>query len=228
MTASGMSDPNVTDDWASWRRSVFGDPYMVWPEGPDFRVLISIAQTDLNGVTHMLTCGLEAKDPLAAQSFEALIAEGLPPERSESILRTAIETADGEFRIRLAEALHTLTADESGSAPIAEELASASHWSERSAAAWALAVFIPTDTLRKALAQAVRDSDSVVRYKAASVLLIYAGVHTEVSGDRELLQKIRSDAGPRDWRAASDKLLAIAQSNAGNQGGRPPRPRRPS
>src|SRR6266508_2213992 len=159
--------------------------------------------------------GSNARDPLAAQSFGCLSADGLVPDGTLDLLRAAAQTAQDEFLIRLAEALFVLTADPSWAEPIVSVLATAESEFVRLDAAIALAGFAPTRPLVRALARAVCDPDYLVRYHAASTLLRYAGEGADISDDGELFAKIAtpaagapSEVDRRSWQSAADDLSA--------------------
>lgn len=50
-------------EWTQWRREVFGDPYLVWHDGPDFAVLLAMARSDLEAVGRMLAAGVQRPRP---------------------------------------------------------------------------------------------------------------------------------------------------------------------
>ncbi|GAB2578549.1 hypothetical protein Aab01nite_09380 [Paractinoplanes abujensis] len=194
-------------EWQRWRREMFGDPYVVWHEGPRFEALTEAARRDPRKVERMLRAGLAAGDTVAAQSFTGLAAAGLAPADAVSILRTALIRATDEFRIRVAEALHALTGDPGWATPIAEVLADAPSEFVRLDAATALAGFPPSSALVRTLAAAVRDPEYLVRYHAANTLLRWSGDRRRVDGVPALLEKI-TDRAEVAWRAAADELTA--------------------
>ncbi|HEU5110868.1 MAG TPA: hypothetical protein VFT95_20195 [Micromonosporaceae bacterium] len=203
--------------WDRWCREVFGDPYLVWHDGPDFAVLLERARADLDGVGRLLAAGLAARDPIAAQSLGRLAAAGLLPDGAAGLLRAAATTATDTFLIRVAEALHAVTADPSWAGPIVGVLASATSGFVRLDAAIALAGFPATRRLVEAAAGAVRDPEYLVRYHAANTLLRYAGAAGDISDDRALFARIATpaegapgDADRRSWRDAADELAARA------------------
>jgi len=123
----------------------------------------------------MLAAGVAAGDDVAAISFAALADEDLAPSGAEALLREALPTATGTFLVRVAQALHRLTGDESWATPIASVLTSPEFWGVRIDAALALAQFAPTPALIEILAEGVCDKDYLVRYHCANTLLHYAG-----------------------------------------------------
>lgn len=161
--------------WALWRKEIFGDPYTIWHDGPDFLGLEFRAADAPEEVERMLAAGLEAHDPVAAQSFAALWPLGTAPRSSIPLLIAVLPAATGTFLVRVAQALHVLTGDEAWAARVASVLVSAPTSSDRMDAAIALGDFTPTPELVDALGHAVRDPDYFVRYHAATTLLRYAG-----------------------------------------------------
>lgn len=165
----------VSSEWALWRKEIFGDPYTVWHDGPDFLGLEFRAEDAPDEVARMLAAGLEAHDPVAAQSIAALWPLGLAPRSSVPLLLAVVPAATGTFLVRVAQALRVLTGDEAWGARVAFVLTSASYSGDRMDAAIALGDFAPTPELVEALGRAVRDPDYLVRYHASTALLRYAG-----------------------------------------------------
>lgn len=227
MTPVDKPPPVSGAEWRQWRRSVFGDPYLVWHDGPELSALLRIARTDPVNVHRMLAAGLDNHDPVAAESVTALADAGFAPAGSPQLLRTAVPSATGTFLVSLATALHHLTGDEAWAEPVLSVLRTARFWGERMDAAIALGPFKPTADLVRALGQAVCDREYLVRYHAANTLLRYARPAdrpAEVYQHPELFELIatprdrsrrrwRRRASSRDrarWQAASDALRAMA------------------
>ncbi|MBM2619576.1 HEAT repeat domain-containing protein [Actinoplanes sp. LDG1-06] len=198
---------NGDAEWQRWRREIFGDPYDVWHEGPQFTALIEAARREPAAVERMLRAGLATGDTVAAQSFTALAGAGLAPADAVSILRTALIRAGDEFRIRVAESLYALTRDPGWATPIAGVLAGSASEFVRLDAAIALAGFPPSTPLVRALATAVRDPEYLVRYHAANTLLRWSGDRRRVDGVPALFEKI-TDETEGAWRAAADELTS--------------------
>jgi hypothetical protein len=203
--------------WPEWRRRVFGDPYLVWHDGPGFDHLLDLAGMAPADVARMLAAGLDAGDPLAAQSITALATEAKAPAGSVAPLRAAIPDAAETFLVRVAQALHVLTGDESWADPIVSVLTSDAWRGTRLDAAIALTGFAPTPQLIRPLGQAVRDPEYLVRYHAANTLLRYAGHDTAIADLPGLFTKIRhpidgeaTQADTANWRQAADQLTADA------------------
>lgn len=161
-------------EWRQWRRAIFGDPYLVWHDGPEFGGLLNAARADPDTVEAMLAAGLLDCDPVAARSFAALTTAGLEPARSVALLEAAARSASGAFLVSVAAALYQLTGHESWAGPITSVLRTARFWGDRMDAAIALAEFTPTVELVQVLSDAVCDPEYLVRYHAANGLLRYA------------------------------------------------------
>lgn len=195
-------------EWDRWRRAVFGDPYLVWHDGPDFTAMLDRARSDPAMVVGMLRAGLAAGDELAAQGVRELAAAGLAPAAAPAFLRDAVPGAADDFLIRLSEALFAVTGDPSWAAPIASVLRTARSEFTRLAAARALAGFPPAGTMVDALADAVQDPEYLVRFHAANTLLRYAGDPRDITDRPELFERIVGSAERQSWRAAAQELAA--------------------
>lgn len=188
---------------------MFGDPYLVWHDGPDFRRLLTLPPDEVAG---MLPAGIAAEDPVAAQAIHALADAGRAPGGAEELLRTAAATATETFLVRVAQALHVLTGDGSWAEPIASVLASDAFWGVRIDAAMALAWFPPTPALIETLGAGVRDEEYLVRCHSANTLLRYASRAKRLNNIRDvterptLFAKIAGDNDPARWREAADQL----------------------
>jgi hypothetical protein len=199
----------VETEWSHWRQEIFGDPYLVWHDGPDFTTMLAAARFDPAAVARMLRSGLADDDPLAAQGFAELAAAGLAPPDAASLLRTAAASASGLLLIRLAEALYALTLDPSWAGRVVSVLRDDDSEFVRLDAAIALAGFPPRTDLVAALSDAVRDPAYLVRYHAATTLIRYGGGTGDLSDGPALFAKITSD-DPAQWRAAAAELAAHA------------------
>jgi hypothetical protein len=195
------------EEYRTWERGAFGDPYLVWHDGPDFTRLVALARVDLPAVGRMLAHGVCSGSTVAAASYEALAGIGLVPDGALDVLLAAVPVALGAFRVGVAEALHALTRDESWSEPIVSVLTAPSPF-DRLDAALALARFTPTAHLVEALARAVADPEYLVRYHAANTLLRYAGLEQSVSDLPEIFQQITHD-DPARWQSAAEQLSSM-------------------
>lgn len=190
---------------------------MVWHEGPEFTRLVRLARTSPAEVADMLAAGLAEADPLAAQSLAALAAENLAPPEAESLLRAAVSAATETFLVRVAQALHTLTGEESWATPIASVLAADAFWGVRIDAAMALAGVKPTPALVETLGKAVQDEEYLVRYHSANTLLRYAGRSKDISDQGHLFDLIKgpgegtpTEADRAQWATAATRLTEDA------------------
>lgn len=203
--------------WTAWRREVFGDPYLVWHEGPEFDGLLARARTAPAEVARMLTVGLEAGDDVAAFSFGVLAAEGMAPPGAEALLRGVLPVAKESFLVRVAQALHAVTDDVAWADVVVTVLESDAFWGVRIDAAFALGRFPPTPELIEALGRAVCDHEFLVRCHAANALRRFAGRTRYIEDVPTLFAKIASpsrgkatDADRARWQEAADRLTADA------------------
>lgn len=217
----------MADGWIRWRDDVFGDPYLVWHDGADFTRLLDLGRTEPGEVARMLAAGLDADDPLAAQSLGALHDEGLAPAGAEALLRAAAARATETFLVQVAQALHALTGDESWATPIAAVLVSDAFWGVRIDAAIALTGFTATPDLIEALADGVRDEEYLVRYHSANTLLRYAGRKKDLWDYRSLFDRIATPAegDPTDtdrakWAEAALRLVRLNAAGGPGKRGR--------
>jgi hypothetical protein len=197
----------VDAEWSRWRQEIFGDPYLVWHDGPDFSAMLSAARYDRAHVARQLRAGLAEADPLAAQGFAQLADARLAPADAADLLRRAAAGASGRFLIRVAEALHVLTTDPSWSDRIVDVLRHDDSEFVRLDAAIALAGFPPAANSVAALAVAVNDEAYLVRYHAATTLIQYAGGTGGFADGPGLFARITSE-DPAQWRSAADELAA--------------------
>lgn len=188
-------------NWHDWEQAVFGDPYLIWHDGPEFRHLLDVVHREPEETARMLAVGLATAAPLAAQSIEFLAKEGLAPDGAVELLRTAATTATDTFLIRVAQALYELTRDQTWATALLPVLAGAGHWGVRLDAAIALADFLPTASLVAALGTAIaQDEEYLVRYHAANTLLRYAGRTEDIADLDDIFGLI---TGPKDSESAA-------------------------
>ncbi len=133
--------------WAEFSREVFGEPYLVWHDGADFRSLPARWQEQPGLIGEMLRLGLGEGDPVAAQAVCFLARRGA----AVSDFSGALVGARGTFRVRVAQALFALTGDQDLAAPICGVLTGDGHWGDRIDAAIALSAFAPAAAVVAAL-----------------------------------------------------------------------------
>jgi hypothetical protein len=202
----------VDSDWGRWRRDVFGDPYLVWHDGPDFDRLFDRERADPAEVARMLALGVAGSDDLAPVAIRALAEAGRAPAGAEACLRAAAGTAEGTFAVRLAQAMLVLTGDQSWSEPVLAVLAT-DDGDHQLDAAMALADFVPMERLIDGLARGVRDRHYLVRYHSATTLRAYAGIkEPEISRNRQLFDLMKTDGDRAGRRQAAAALAAAARA----------------
>jgi hypothetical protein len=219
-----MTEPEPThEEYVGWRQAVFGDPYLVWHDGPTFYNLIDEARSDVDSVVRMLQRGVQESDELAAQAFAELAKEGLAPADAADVLRAAADIAEGSVLVRLAQTLYVITGDPAWGSRIAPVVTNGGFWTDRMDAAIALADFPPTAELIEALKAGVSDRESLVRSHSADTLLRYAGHQGLVEGYvnvydyDEYAERIASpgmdqpvtDEVRAGWRSVAEELAAL-------------------
>lgn len=193
--------------WQDFRQDAFGDPYLVWHDGPDFEVFRDRWRTDPDRTQALLGEGLGQQDPLAAQAIGEL-GEAAAPDLIDT-LTAAASGASGDFAVSAAAALHRLTGDESWSAPVVAVLLGGDFWGVRLNAAMALAHFAPTIELIAAAMQGVQSDDYLVRYHSANTLLRWAQLPADISEHPDFAL-ITDDANPADHARAAAGLAGSA------------------
>jgi hypothetical protein len=199
-----VADPT----WADFRREVFGEPYMVWHDGPMFDEIARVYRDDPELVLRMLRAGLSEGDDVAAQA-----ARNLEPTEEQlpaivALLEAALPTAGGGARSEIATSLHALGGPGELAQHVVDVLLGPDHWSVRIDAAMQLAHFAPTPDLVAAAAAGVSDPEYLVRYHSANTLLRWAGRDGVISDDPELFALLVDDGGPDGWAEAAGRLAA--------------------
>ena len=200
-------------DWTDYRLAIFGDPYLVWHDGADFTALNATAGPDRELAERMLLVGLRAGDDLAAQGIRELRLLSAVP----ALEQAAAHTGEPQLRVRAAEALLALTGQQHWAATIAAVLDSPEFWGVRIRAAIALREFLPTPELTACLVRAVQDDEYLVRYHAATTLLVQAGRKADVSAYQRWFPRVAAPGGREQpteqdragWRAVAQELSAL-------------------
>ena len=205
-------------EWSDFRHDAFGDPYLVWHDGPDFSVLRERWRADPVLVERMLRLGLAEDDPLAAEAVGELDLTAFVPE-----LESLVAGSSDATRVRLAGALRVLTRQQAWSRILVEVLLGRDHWSTRLDAALALRHFAPTMELIAALVRGVEDPDYLVRYHAANTLLAWAGRQSDIAETPEF-QLILEESTPAQRTQAGIGLAAMAAAVLHASGSRAPDP----
>ena len=202
----------TTPSWPEYRLEAFGEPYMVWHDGPDYSELERRWRADSAFVEALLMQGLAERDPLAAQAVARLPLRDEAHARFIEALASGLGQSPVGFHLRAAEALFLLTGSQQWGDEIVLVLLGAGFWGDRLDAAIALAAFEPTVPLITALAHGVQDPDYLVRYHSANTLLQFGGRAPAIAADDTLFSLIRSDRAPAKWESASVELTAEAMA----------------
>ena len=205
MTVAGRS-------WEEVRNELFGEPYMVWHDGPEFSGLRDAWRTEPEALLDQLFAGMAEGDALAAQALSELEPAPTGEMRAHVIAMLEKHVVDSPpyAQVQLGLTLYKLTGDAKWTKPIVEVLDGAVHWSSRIDAAIALRQVPSTPELREALLRNVQDDDYLVRYHSATTLLRWSGSTAQLEDDDPLFSKIASDDAPKAWKAAADSLARLA------------------
>ena len=198
--------------WADFRLAVFGEPYLVWHDGPDFDEIGRQYAADPAAVLALLQLGIRENDSVAAEACRHLGASAEQVPSIVALLEASLPATYGGTRTEVAASLHALggSAQEMG-AEIAQVLRSPDHWGVRLDAARRLAAFAPTPELVAAVADGVRDEDYLVRFHSANTLLHWAGRTGDISDDDELFGLLVDDGGPDGWAEVARRLSAAVE-----------------
>ena len=198
--------------WDDFRLEAFGEPYMVWHDGPDFSAFQQRVRDDITTVERVLLEGLASDDPLAAQAVAQSQLGDDVNQRLLPVLTAALERTNGTFRVSVAQALIHITHDESFAAAIADVLAGTGFWSNRIDAAMALSHVTPTLELVAALMRGAHDPDYLVRYHSANSLLRYAGDSRDISELADEFDQLTAENAPDQWALVAAGLAGAASA----------------
>lgn len=195
-------------EWADVRLELFGEPYMVWHDGPDFTLLREAWVREPEALLQQLFAGMAEGDALAAQALSELepMPTGAQREGVIAELKKHVDDSPAYARVQLGLTLYKLTGDVSWARPIIEVLDGGEHWSSRIDAAIALRQVPPAPELREVLLRNVQADDYLVRYHSATTLLRWNGVTTQLEDDDPLFTLIAEDDAPASWKKAAARL----------------------
>lgn len=192
---------------------------MVWHEGADIDALIAEHERNPERAERMLRAGVGEHDHVAVESLSALARLGRAPSAAAALLRSALPSARGVFRVRTAQALCELTGTEEYVSEVAAVLEGFEHWGERIDAAMALAALSITPRSLAALHRGMLDQEYLVRYHSGNGLLALAGQRSDIAAHGGFAQLTAKS--PAAWRAVADELLgAFATRTAAVYGDR--------
>lgn len=198
--------------WADARERMFGEPYMVWHDGPDFTGLRAEWQRDPAALIDLLFEGMAEDDALASQSWSELVPAptGEVLDQAVAKLEEHLNTAGPNATVQIARTLFKLTGSTEWEVPVTAVLDSSVHWGNRIDAAMALRDFPPSDTGRASLLRNVQTEDYLVRYHSATTLLQWAGVETSIEDHDELFTLLVKDEDPAAWKKVADALAKLS------------------
>ena len=198
--------------WADFRLNAFGEPYMVWHDGPDFEAIRDQWRTEPELVERMLLEGLATTDDLAAQAIGELHdLAGAAAPRFEAALRKQLPGSFGARRVRIAESLRAYTDSDEWDHHVADSLTEPNVWSERIDAAMALKRAKPTRELIAALEQGAQDEEYLVRYHSANSLLAFAGSDVQIEHRDDVFGHLIAEDQPDRWAQAARMLADEAR-----------------
>ena len=202
----------MAQSWEEFRLEAFGEPYIVWHDGPDFSAFQQRALADPLTVEAVLAEGLAENDPLAAQSIaEADFDDGIE-QRMLPLLTEALDRTNTTFRVRVAEALVRLTGSQHWSTAIVDVLLRAFFWSDRLDAAMALGHCVPTVDLIAALMRGAQDTEYLVRYHSCNSLLRFAERTEDISALPEEFELLTAENQPESWALVASGLAGAASA----------------
>jgi hypothetical protein len=190
---------------------MFGNPYMVWHDGPEFTGLRDEWKRDPEALLELLFEGMAEDDPLASQS----LAELEPAPTGELAIRVIekltehLPTSGPSAVVQISRTLFRLTGTSVTAAPIIQVLDSAVHWGHRIDAALALRDFPPSPEGKACLLRNVQTEEYLVRFHSANTLLRWAGVDGSIEDMDELFTLLAKDADPAAWKRVAEALEKV-------------------
>lgn len=198
--------------WAEVRDELFGEPYMVWHDGPEFSGLREAWRAEPEALLEQLFAGMAEGDGLASQS----LAE-LDPAPTGETLKAVVAKLEEHLagsppgaRVQIGMALVRLTGDATWALPVAQVLdGGALHWGDQIDAAMALRDVDPTPELRTALLHGVVDPEYLVRYHSANTLRHWNGLEGAVESDEAMFADLTKDDDAAAWKRVADRLASV-------------------
>ncbi|GHH42296.1 hypothetical protein GCM10017774_38440 [Lentzea cavernae] len=154
----------------------------------------------------MVRLGVAERDHVAVESMGALARAGRAPSDADDVLRSALPSASGTFRVRTAQVLCEMTGDDGYVSEVAAVLESGGgHWGERIDTALALPRLPCTPRSLAALHRGVLDQEYLVRYHCANGLLGLTKPGRDIAKHKGFASVSGED--PARWRAVADEFL---------------------
>jgi hypothetical protein len=197
--------------WADVRNELYGEPYMVWHDGPEFSGLREAWRTEPEALLELLFAGMAEGDGLAAQSLAELepAPTGETLARVVAMLEQHLDPGSPGARVQIGMALYRLTGDVKWATPLGEVVAGrALHWGDQIDAAMALRRVTPTPELKEALLHGVVDHEYLVRYHSSNTLRAWAGLGA-IEDDDALWTDLVKDDDPDAWARVAAALPAL-------------------
>jgi len=196
-------------EWADVRNELYGEPYMVWHDGPEFSGLRDAWRTEPEALLELLFDGMGQGDALAAQS----LAELEPAPTGETLthvvtmLKQHLPTSPPGARVQIGMTLCRLTGDERWATAVADVLdRGATHWGDQIDAAMALKRVRPTPELKEVLLRGIVDPEYLVRFHSSNTLRAWAGLDTDIDSDDALFTDLVKDDDPAAWARVAQAL----------------------
>ncbi len=191
--------------WKNFIASYFGDPYLMWHDGPDPSAIDRLTVEEKAVAEEMLLAsvgGMWSADGL----------EKLGSKRGITAMEAALakETHDPS-RIRLADAIMHLTHDGTHLPILLKCLRASKTEDGRLEAAMYLGKY-PNPEVVEALFAAVLDPSYLVRYHACNSLLEIHGLPVDISSQDAIFKNILKDTSPAQHQKARQLLQELCKN----------------
>jgi HEAT repeat protein len=177
-------------NWDRFFESFFGDPYMAWHDGLDVNAINSLTSEEKEEAELLLIEALQK-----SKDYRLIVGLGeLRSKKALPILKEKFNKLWGKTLVDAASALRKIENDDSYAEYIILVLKNDSSFYNRLEAAIELRHF-KTPEVVKALFNAVKDPEYLVRNHACESLLFLHGFKSEISEHEEIFQNITTPRG---------------------------------
>jgi HEAT repeat protein len=177
-------------NWDRFYESFFGDPYMAWHDGLDGNALNSLTSEEKEEAEHLLIEALQKSN-----DYRPIVGLGeLGSKKALPILKEKLNHLWGKALVDAASALRKIENDDSYAENIILVLKNDASFYNRLVAAIELRHF-KTPEVVKALFEAVKDPEYLVRNHACESLLFLHDFKPEIAEHEEIFQNITSPQG---------------------------------